>query len=132
MGSPRNIRSAYQANAVATAGPAQLLLMLLDRLVLDAERGQTALASGDREQANLQLQHAQAIVTELQVTLVVEGMPAGRELLALYDYLQRRLIQANIGRDAAAAAEAVTLTRELRETWRLAAVQAATTAAASA
>lgn len=132
MGSPRNVRSAYQANAVATAGPAQLLLMLLDRLVLDAERGQAALAAGNREETNRQLQHAQAIVTELQVTLDVDGMPAGRELLALYDYLQRQLIRANVSRDAAAAAEAVKFCRELRETWRLAALQVAAGAAVSA
>lgn len=125
---PRDIRSAYQTNAVATAGPAQLLVMLLDRLVLDAERGQAALAAGDGEETNRQLQHAQAIVTELQATLEVDGMPAGRELLALYDYLQRRLIQANIGRDQVAAAEAVKLSRELCDTWRQAALLAAASA----
>ena len=128
MGSPRDIRSAYQTNAVATAGPAQLLVMLLDRLVLDAERGQTALAAGNREEANRQLQHAQAIVTELQVTLEVDGMPAGRELLALYDYLQRRLVTANIAHDQVAAADAVKLCRELCDTWRQAALLAAASA----
>ena len=125
---PRDIRSAYQSNAVATAGPAQLLLMLLDRLVLDTERGQAALAAGNREETNRQLQHAQAIVTELQVTLEVDGMPAGRELLALYDYLQRQLIRANVARDQAAAAEAVKLSRELCDTWRQAALLAAASA----
>ena len=125
---PRDIRSAYQTNAVATAGPAQLLVMLLDRLVLDAERGQAALAAGDGEETNRQLQHAQAIVTELQATLEVDGMPAGRELLALYDYLQRQLIRANVARDQAAAAEAVKLSRELCDTWRQAALLAAASA----
>jgi flagellar protein FliS len=128
MGSPRDIRSAYRTNAVATAGPAQLLVMLLDRLVLDAELGQAALAAGDHAETNRQLQHAQAIVTELQATLEVDGMPAGRELLALYDYLQRRLITANISRDQAAAAEAVTLCRDLCDTWRQAALLAAASA----
>ncbi|MDH2414643.1 flagellar export chaperone FliS [Nocardioides sp. CER19] len=128
MGSARDIRSAYTSNAVATAGPAQLLVMLLDRLVLDAERGQTALAASNAEEANRQLQHAQAIVTELQSTLEVDGMPAGRELLALYDYLQRQLIKANVARDQVAAAEAVKLSRELRDTWRQAALLAAASA----
>jgi flagellar protein FliS len=128
MGSPQDIRSAYRTNAVATASPAQLLVMLLDRLVLDAERGQAALVAGDHDEVNRQLQHAQAIVTELQATLEVDGMPAGRELLALYDYLQRRLITANIARDQVAAAEAVKLSRELADTWRQAALLAAASA----
>jgi flagellar secretion chaperone FliS len=128
MATARDLRSTYQTNAVATAGPAQLLVMLLDRLVLDAERGQTALIAGDLEETNRHLQHAQAIVTELQSTLEVDGMPAGRELLALYDYLQRRLIRANVGRDAAAAAEAVTLCRDLCDMWRQAALLAAASA----
>ena len=125
MGSGRNIRSAYQTNAVTTASPARLLVMLLERLVLDTERGQTALAAGDHEESNRQLQHAQAIVTELQVTLEVDGMPAGQELLALYDYLQRQLITANVSHDQVAAAEAVKLSRDLCDTWRQAALLAA-------
>ena len=128
MATARDLRSAYQANAIATASPARLLVMLLERLVLDVERGQAAIAAGDAEEANRQLQHAQAIVTELQVTLEVDGMPAGQELLALYDYVQRRLITANVDRDEVAAAEAVALCRDLCETWRQAALLAAQTA----
>lgn len=128
----QSARTAYQGNSVATATPAQLLLMLLDRLVLDAERGQAAIAAGDAEERNRQLLHAQAIVTELQTTLVVDGMPAGRELLALYDYLQRRLIRANVAADPAAAAEAAKLAHELCDTWRQAAMLAVAPAAATA
>jgi flagellar protein FliS len=128
MSAARDLRSTYQTNAIATATPARLLIMLLDRLVLDAERGQAAVAAGDREEANRQLQHAQAIVTHLETTLEVDGMPAGRELLALYDYLRRRLVTANVAQDADAAAEAVSLSRELCETWRQAALLAAQSA----
>jgi flagellar protein FliS len=128
MASVRDLRSAYQSNSIATASPARLLVMLLERLVLDAERGHAAIVSGHREEANRQLQHAQAIVTELQNTLEVDGMPAGRELLALYDYLQRRFIQANVAQDQVAAAEAVRLSGELCDTWRQAALLAAVSA----
>jgi flagellar secretion chaperone FliS len=132
MASVRDLRSAYQSNSVATASPSRLLVMLFERLVLDAERGQAAIAAGDREEANRQLQHAQAIVTELQSTLEVDGMPAGRELMALYDYLQRRFIQANVAQDAVAAAECVRLSTDLCDTWREAALRAAAATAASA
>jgi len=123
-----NVRAAYQGNAVATASPARLLVMLLERLVLDAERGQAALAAGDLEECNRQFQHAQAIVTELQTSLDPEGWTGGHELMALYDYLRRRLLTANISRDHAAAAEAVKLSGELCDTWRQAALLAAASA----
>lgn len=126
MSYPANgVRAAYQGNAVATASPARLLVMLLDRLVLDVERGRAALEAGDREETNRQLQHAQAIVAELQTSLDPEGWTGGPELLALYDYLQRRLITANVAADRAAADEAVTISRDLCDTWRQAALLAA-------
>jgi flagellar protein FliS len=123
-----DVRAAYQGNAVATASPARLLIMLLERLVLDVERGQAALGSGDREQTNRQLQHAQAIVTELQTSLDPEGWAGGHELMALYGYLQRQLVRANIEQDTAAAAEALTISRDLCDTWRQAALLAAASA----
>lgn len=131
MATVRDLRSAYQSNAIATASPARLLVMLLERLVLDAERGQAAIARADFEEANRQLQHAQAIVNELQGSLEVDGMPAGEQLLALYHYLQRRLIDANVNRDEIAAAEALWLSRELCDTWRQAALLAAATPASA-
>jgi flagellar secretion chaperone FliS len=118
-------RTAYRGGAVSTATPAQLLIMLFERLALDAERGLRALQQGDNTETHAQLVHAQAIVTELQSTLQVEGMPAGRELMALYGYLQRRMIQANVSHDVRAGREVVQLTRHLRDTWKRAAELAA-------
>ena len=118
-------RSAYQSNSVATASPARLLVMLFDRLVLDVERGVRAQMASDWQEANNQLQHAQAIVTHLQSTLDPEGWTGGPELMALYGYVQRRLIQANVRRDQRAGRECVALTRHLRDTWTRAAELAA-------
>ena len=58
-------RSRYVAAAVQTASPARLLTMLVDRLVLDVERGAHALTEGRRADATQHLAHAQDIVTEL-------------------------------------------------------------------
>jgi flagellar protein FliS len=124
----QSARNAYQGNAVATASPARLLVMLFERLVLDTERGQAALIAGQRDEMNRQFVHAQAIVTELQSTLDADAMPGGREMLALYDYVQRQLIKANVSADAAAAADAVRFSRELCDTWRQAALLSAVSA----
>ena len=60
-----NLRDRYVQDAVTTASPATLLVMLYDRLVLDLMRGESALRSGQRDAANEQLNHAQDIISEL-------------------------------------------------------------------
>lgn len=117
--------AAYAGNSVTTASPARLLVMLFERLVLDVERGQQAQNTSDHETAHHQFVHAQAIVQQLTTSLDTDGMPAGQELLALYDYLHRRLVEANVRRDPAATEEALRLSRDLCETWTQAALLAA-------
>lgn len=124
----RDPKAAYQLASVNTASPARLLVMLFDRLVLDCERGILALEAGDRGQANSQFQHAQQIIVHLVSTLEVEGMPAGQQLLALYDWVMRQLVKANIEHDRHAAEEALVRSRELADMWKQAALQAAATA----
>ncbi len=62
-------RAAYMDASVATADPSRLLVMLCDRLVLDVQRALGAQVAGHHETAHHQLVHAQAIVTELRVSL---------------------------------------------------------------
>ncbi|MEQ6901939.1 flagellar export chaperone FliS [Nocardioides sp. YIM 152588] len=118
-------RAAYTSNALTTASPARLLVMLWDRLVLDITRGAAAIDTAEWDEARTNLLHAQDIVVELEVSLDVEAMPAGRQLASLYEYLRGRLVHANIHRDPAAAREALKLASELAETWRQAAMTAA-------
>lgn len=117
--------AAYQSNAVATASPARLLVMLLERLVLDVERGMSAQQQGDWEGAHRNLVHAQDIVLELESSLQVDKMSGGADLAALYAYLRNQLVFANIRRDPGKSEEALGLARQLCETWREAAMAAA-------
>ncbi|MCX6400750.1 MAG: flagellar export chaperone FliS [Propionibacteriales bacterium] len=117
--------AAYQSNAVATASPARLLVMLVERLVLDVERGLGAQQVADWEGAHRNLVHAQDIVLELESSLQVDKMTGGAELAALYAYLRNQLVLANIRRDAATSEEALGLARQLCDTWREAAMAAA-------
>lgn len=118
-------RTAYTTATLGTASPQKLMLMLWDRLVLDVERGLRAQMAEDHGEASRQLVHAQAIMTEFQATLDTEGWTGGRELLALYGYLQRRLVQANISKDQVATKEVLAHCRALRTTWHRAAEIAA-------
>ena len=117
--------AAYQSNSVATASPARLLVMLVERLVLDVERGLGAQQLGDWEGAHRNLVHAQDIVLELESSLQVDKMKGGAELAALYAYLRNQLVLANIRRDASVTTDALDLAHQICDTWREAAMTAA-------
>lgn len=125
-------RAAYLDASIATASPTRLLVMLLERLVLDVQRGLEAQQQTDVAEAHRQLTHAQDIVLELQSSLRPEAFTGGHELAALYGYLHRRLVQANVRKDQEITAECLTLAGELRDTWREAAMVSATTISESA
>jgi flagellar protein FliS len=123
------LRARYLGDSVATASPQQLLVMLYDRLALDLERAAHALASGDRQEANLQLQHAQDIVVELQSSLQVEAWEGGPRLASLYTWLLTELIAANVKGDQRRVGDCRKIVEPLRDAWREAAASLASSPA---
>ena len=120
-------RNAYVDNAVATASPARLLVMLVDRLVLDVQRGLDAQRSGQVQEAHNQLIHAQEILVHLRGTLNVEAWDGGPGLASLYDWLHAQLVQANLKKDPSITEGCLSMVTDLADTWRAAALQAAAT-----
>ncbi|MEV7431647.1 MULTISPECIES: flagellar export chaperone FliS [unclassified Nocardioides] len=120
-----NARDTYLGASVSTADPARLLVMLLDRLVLDVTRGLEAQRRGVHDEASTQLLHAQDIVLELRTSLRLDVWDGAAGLAAIYDYLHRRLISANTSRDTAVTEECLVLATDLAATWREAAMQSA-------
>ncbi|NYG57023.1 flagellar export chaperone FliS [Nocardioides perillae] len=118
-------RNAYMQNSVSTASPARLLVMLVDRLVLDVQRALDAQHVDDLPEAHRQLLHAQDIVVELRSTLKPELFAGGQQLASLYDYLFNQLVAANVRKDAALTEHCLGLVRDLADTWKQAALQAA-------
>lgn len=121
-----NARATYMDASVATASPGRLLVMLFDRLVLDVQRGLEAQRRGDAEDTHKHLTHAQDILLELATSLRPEEFKGGYDLAALYSFLHRQLVMANIRKDASITDEVLTLVTDLCETWRQAALQCAT------
>lgn len=120
-----NPRAAYMGASVSTASPARLLTMLCERLVLDVTRGRNAQADGDHAEAHRQLVHAQEIVLELRMSLQVDAWDGGAQLASIYDFLHSELIRANISKDLARTEGCLRLVTDLCDTWREAALQAA-------
>jgi flagellar protein FliS len=121
------LRARYLADSVTTASPAQLLVMLYDRLVLDVVRAEDALRAGDRDAAAQQLMHAQDIVIELRTTLDTSTWTGASGLAQLYAFLLAELISANVQADADKVAACRGLIEPLRDAWREAAQATAAT-----
>ncbi|MCL2423280.1 MAG: flagellar protein FliS [Micrococcales bacterium] len=124
-------RSAYLADSVTTVGPARLLTMLYDRLLLDLDRGLESLTAGDRVAGAAHLGHARDIVSELISSLDVEAWEGGRRLMSVYSYLLVGLIEAAASGDAGKTAECRELVIPLVEAWHGAAESLADEAQAS-
>jgi flagellar secretion chaperone FliS len=122
-----SLRSRYLGDSVATASPQRILVMLYDRLVLDLERAEIALDTGDRTEAAAQIQHAQDIVFELRESLRVDAWEGGPRLAALYSWMITELVQAGVKRDRNRVSACRQIAEPLRDAWR----QAVATLAAS-
>jgi len=114
-------RSRFLDNAVATAGPQRILVMLYDRLALDIDRAELAQRAGNRSEGAGHLDHAQDIVSGLASTLDVDAWSGGRGLMDLYMFLLKELIGASIANDADRTAACGALVKPLRDTWHEAA-----------
>jgi flagellar protein FliS len=113
----------YRANAILTASPGQLVLMLYDgalkALALAREGFNQPAEDPKRIQLiNTQLLKAQDILAELQSGLNLEaGGEFARTMHRLYDYHNRRLLEANLRKQVEPVIEVERLVRELRDAW---------------
>jgi len=109
---------AYLRNAVMTATPEQLQLMLYDGAIRFAKQGIEALERKDFETSFNALSRAQKIVLELQSGLRREVNPELCDRMAqLYQFIYSQLVDAGIHHTPSAIAESVRLLEYQRETW---------------
>jgi flagellar protein FliS len=125
MTAPAAVRARYLSAGVTTASPQQLLVMLYDRLALDLERAEEALAQGDRDGARPHVMHAQDVVLELRSSLKVDVWDGGPRLAALYGWVLGELIQANLKGDVRRVRDCRKVVEPLRDAWREAAASLA-------
>ncbi|GAA4158402.1 flagellar export chaperone FliS [Gryllotalpicola daejeonensis] len=116
-------RSAYARDAVLNATPAQLVVMLYDRLELDLRRAELAQAEERWADASAPLRHAQDIITELQLSLRLDVWDDAEKLFAIYTYVRNALVAANVSHDIERTREAARLIAPLAAAWRGAAEQ---------
>ena len=112
-----NPYAAYQNNSVNTSTPGELTLMLYNGCLKFIEQGKRALADGKIEEKNTAIQKAQAIISELMMTLDT-SVPVAENMLVLYEFANSRLIDGNIKNDPVLFDEAADIITEFRDTWK--------------
>src|SRR6185369_16490572 len=110
----------YLKTKVMTASPEMLTLMLWDGGIRFAEQGKDAILKKEIEGSYKALVRAQRIITELTTNLKHDVNPdlCGK-LAALYNFIYRRLVDANITKDIKLVDDALEIMRHQRETWAM-------------
>lgn len=116
---PKNNNAAYQQyqnNMVNTASPQELTLMLYNGLIKFLNLSIQGTEEKSIEKTNSNLVKAQNIIQEFMSTLDM-NYEVSNGLYALYDYMNNRLVEANIKKDRVIIEEVRGFAEELRDTW---------------
>lgn len=121
----QNAYSAYQKNNVTTASQGRLVVLLYEGAVKNL-KGAINLFENDGtvKASNIEgfgkfLQKAQAIITELQVSLDMDkGGDIAKNLMSLYIFFNQELLDASIKKDKAKINSVLTMMNDLLESWR--------------
>jgi flagellar secretion chaperone FliS len=108
----------YLKTKVFTATPEQLQLMLYDGAIRFTEQARIALEKKDYEGSYNGISRAQRIIAELTSSLKHDVAPdLCKQLAALYNFVYRRLVEANIDHQLPPLDDALGILRYQRETW---------------
>ncbi len=107
-------------SSAMSASPHQLIVMLFDGALNALLRARILMNQGDIADKGLALSKA--------INIIDNGLKSGLDhqqggeiadnLAALYDYMKRRLMQANLHNDEAAIVEVVKLLENIADAWR--------------
>lgn len=110
-------QQAYKTNSVNTATPGELTLMLYNGCLKFMKYAKKGMEDKNIPMKNTNIQKAQNIISELMITLDHDSAIA-KEIMPLYEYINRRLLDANIKNDVEILMEAYALVEDFRNTWK--------------
>lgn len=118
----RSLAASYRQvevdTAVAVSDPHTLITMLFDGALAQLTRARAALRAHDAAAKGEAIGRATRIVEEgLNASLDLRGGELAGNLRALYDYMNRRLLQANLRNDESIVQEVAQLLQTLRGAW---------------
>ena len=106
----------YANTKVQTATPAQLTLMLYDGAIKFCNLAIEGVENKDIQKAHTNIKKVEAIVEEFRATLNFK-YPVAKDFDNVYEYMERRLLEANIKKDKEILEEVLGHLRTMRDTW---------------
>ncbi len=112
-----NAYAQYNRNKILTASPAELTLMLYDGCIKFINIAMMGIDEKDVAKANTNIKKAERIIVELQSTLD-DRYEVAKDFNAVYTYVNRRLLEANLSKDKEILVECAGHMRTMRDTWK--------------
>ena len=112
-----NAYAQYNNSKILTASPAELTLMLYDGAIKFCNIAIAAVEQRDIEKAHIHIVKTEKIIEHFRLTLDMK-YPVAEDFDRVYEYLQRRLFDANIKKDKEILEEVCTHLRSMRDTWK--------------
>jgi flagellar protein FliS len=112
----------YGRNAVESevnyASPYRIIQMLMEGALTKLATAKGCIARNDIAEKSRQITWGMNIIQGLRTSLDAEkGGDIASNLDSLYEYMGRRLLEANVNNDAAIIDEVITLLREIKAGW---------------
>ena len=113
----------YEETAVTTQNKGRLVAMLYDGAIKFLKQAVRALEAGDPQSKGSHIAKAQDIILELNTVLDMEGGgEIAQNLRQLYNFMWRRLSQANVECNPQLVREVIGLMEEINQGWKAIAV----------
>jgi len=107
----------YNQNKILTASPAELTLMLYDGAIKFCNIAIMGIEQNDVSKAHNNIMRVQKIIEEFQITLNFKYEIAN-DFNNVYNYLMKRLREANMTKDKAILEEVLDHLHTMRDTWK--------------
>ena len=107
----------YNQNKILTASPAELTLMLYDGAIKFCNVAIMGIEQHDVQKAHNNIMKVQKIIEEFQITLNFKYEIAN-DFNNVYNYLIKRLREANMTKDKAILEEVLDHLHTMRDTWK--------------
>ncbi len=115
----QNASQTYQTQAIMTASPAQLVVMLYDRAITCLNEAIKAIEAGDIERRWQANSKAIDIISHLAMTLDMEkGGQIAQNLEQLYRFMVAQLVNVDVRNDPKPARDVIQLLEPLRDSWK--------------
>ncbi len=112
-----NAYAQYNNSKILTASPAELTLMLYEGAIKFCNVAIVAIEQKDIQKAHTNIVKTEKIIEHFRLTLDMK-YPVAQDFDRVYEYLARRLLQANIKKDKEILEEVKGHLYSMRDTWK--------------